>query len=190
MVQDKGYKHTKRLQLGRALELQQNVLSLTSRIGLDVQPPFPMDVLIDLFARMPDNTFVKLGESLERGALVFHSRDKAQPVLILRQNAFYELDTRMRKHSEAIMPQLGANKKLSTAFTQALETFQKKMIGMKLPIIVPSESGAKAIRLLDGSAKGVTVSQMGLRVGPFEDLPAPQQQDMVYCLSAQVLKLA
>ena len=44
LYETSGYQHEKRLLMGRALELQHTVLSWVARIGLEVQPPLPVDL--------------------------------------------------------------------------------------------------------------------------------------------------
>jgi hypothetical protein len=65
------------------------------------------------------------------------------------------------------------------------DLFSRKMVGLKVPIMVPADHNVKSMRLMDGSRNGLSVPQIGLRVGRFQEEPTAGK-DMVFCLSANV----
>ena len=187
LFEEQGFTHEKRLQMGRALELQQTVLSQVSRIGLDVQPPMPSDLAIDVFGKQPDGTFVRLDKTIANGALFFHIRDQTQPVLVLRKKAFRDVHARMTAHWQSLASTTGNNsiKGIVDKMKAGVDLFYGKLVGMKVPIVVPTDNNVKPMRLADGSKNGLSVSQIGLRVGRFHDEPTASK-DVVFCLSANV----
>jgi hypothetical protein len=186
LFEQKGYRHESRLRTAHALELQHTVLSWKSRIGLEVQPPFPKECSIGLLGRNPDDSFVRLDkEAIAGAALLFNAGDK--PALVLRAHTYQELHNLMEKHLQATLPSIGANTKAKNALTQGAEEFAKKLIGMKYPILFPEAATAKALRILDGRKKeGTSISQLALRVGPHEEALSPGQKEYGFCITAIV----
>lgn len=185
LLEDKAYQHQRRLLVARAIELQNTVLSWVSRIGLDVQPPFPMECEIAIFGRQVDDSFVQLGSVLAPAGLVFHGR--VQPALVLRDSCFHQLAERMRVHSSSLGETINSNRKVTNGISQAIEIFTSRMIGMKLPIVVPEDSSTKSLRVMDGTNKGSAINQIALRVGKFDEPPIPPQKEAGFCLSIQIL---
>jgi hypothetical protein len=185
-----GYSHGKRLQMGRALELQQNVLSFVSRIGLDVQPPLPMDLAVSVFGKQANGTFARLGDNILQGGILFHLRDRAQPVLVFRRSAFRELRRRMEHHAQGLAA--GASSSAARGLPEKLKAAAsvpiEKRVGTKLPVVIPDTNTVGSIRLLDNPnpKKGSTISSIGFRVGRFADAPAPGGKDLVFCLSVEL----
>lgn len=71
---DKGYRFERRLQLGPALELQQHLLSSTSRVGLAVPPPLRRSVDVTVYGRAGDGEWKPLGDPVSGGVVVLHMR--------------------------------------------------------------------------------------------------------------------
>jgi hypothetical protein len=185
MLEERGYLHHRRLQMARALELQQAVLSKLSRIGLEVRPPFPRDIKITLFNRQADQSFVKLGEPVAKGGLLFHGRKADQRVLVLRRSAFFYFAGEMKKHADQVVSTAGADSKLKAGLPAAATAFMAAMGGLKLPIEIPTSTEAKAIQLVDSSGKKQAIKQVALRFGAFTEAPASTNKELMFCLSAE-----
>lgn len=183
-----NYKHERRLQMGRALELQQNVISHISRIGLEVQPPLPMDLSLSVYAKKLDNTFVMLGTSIVKGALVFHLREKAQPVLVLRQTAFHELRIRMQNHAAGLTSQGTQARGIVEKMHAVIKNFFDKMIGLKVPILMPESPAPGGLKHVDTAnpKKSLPVTWLWIQLGGGGQVPAITNKDVVYCLSVEV----
>ncbi|MEX1096287.1 MAG: hypothetical protein WED34_09575 [Planctomycetales bacterium] len=188
LFQASNYRHEKRLQMGRALELQQNVISHVTRIGLDVQPPLPMDLTVSLCGRQADNTYIPLGHPVERGALVFHLRDKGRPVLVLRKSAFHNLRDRMRAHAESLAAEgTLAARGVSDKVTMALDLFAGRMVGMKLPIMMPETLAGAPVKYVEtGKSKPSSIVQIWARLGRSPEIPMIPNKDTFFCLSIEL----
>lgn len=186
LFQDTGFKHEKRLQMGRAVEVQQAVLSWIARIGLDVQPPLPMDLGVEVYGKQADGGFLSIGEPVAKAAMIFHLRERAQPVLILRQGAFYEIRKRMDDHGRAVSaaPVNPQARGMAEKMTKAVEAFSTQMMGIRVPMSVPEKGDVKPIRLIDGSKKGSPVAQIGIRLGQSQETQV--HRDIVFYLSVNI----
>ena len=185
LLEDRGYLHHRRLQTARALELQQAVLSKLSRIGVEVRPPFPRDIKITLYHRQADQSFVKLGETVAQGGLLFHGRKADQRVLVLRRGAFFYFAEEMKKHADQMVAIAGTDAKLKAGLPTAAAAFMAAMGGLKLPIEIPASAESKAIQLVDSSGKKQAIKQVALRFGAFTEAPASTNKELMFCLSAE-----
>lgn len=185
LLEDRGYLHHRRFQTARALELQQLVLSKLSRIGLEVRPPFPRDIKITVYGRTADQSFVKLGDVVAQGGLLFHGRKADQRVLVLRRRAFFYFAEEMKKYAEQVTSGADADAKLKSGLPAAATAFVASMGGLKLPIEIPALTEAKAIQLVDNSGKKQPIKQIALRFGAFTEAPVSTNKELMFCLSAE-----
>ncbi len=185
LLEDRGYLHHRRLQMARALELQQAVLTKLSRIGLEVRPPFPRDIKITLFNRQADQSFIKLGDPVAQGGLLFHGRKADQRVLVLRRSAFFYFAGEMKKHADQVASAADADAKLKAGLPAAATAFMAAMGGLKLPIEIPTSTEAKAMQLVDSSGKKQAIKQVALRFGAFTEAPTSSNKELMFCLSAE-----
>jgi hypothetical protein len=182
-----GYRHEKRLQMGRAHELQQNVISHVTRIGLDVQPPLPMDLTVSVCGKQTDNSYKSLGEPIKRGALVFHLRDKGQPVLVLRKEAFHDLRNRMQQHADSLSTQDASGAKgMPEKMRAALDVLASRMVGLKQPIMLPEAAASPMKYMESGKQKSPSVVQIWARLGRTPEIPIISHKDAVFCLSVEL----
>ncbi len=187
LLERKGYQHQRRFQTTRALELQQLVFSKLSRIGLEVRPPFSRDIKVALFGRKEDKTFDQLGTT--QSGLLLHGRkpdgNQDHCVLFLRKHAFSSFAEEMKKHAERMGTVNGIDGKLKTNLMAAAKAFRTEMGGLKLPIEIPTAADPKAIQLVDSSGKKQSIKQVAIRIGKFLDPPVLNNQELVFCLSAE-----
>lgn len=185
LLQDRGYLHHRRLQMARALELQQAVLSKLSRIGLEVRPPFPRDIKITLFGRQADQTFVQLSDPVPQGGLLFHGRKPEQRVLVLRRSAFFVFAAEMKKYVDRVASPADADARLKAGLRTAAAAFMDAMVGLKLPIEIALSTEIKAVQLVDSSWRRQPIKQTALRFGTFEEAPTSTNKELMFCLSAE-----
>lgn len=186
LLQDRGFSHGRRLQLARALEIQQAALSKLSRIGLEVRPPFPRDITVTLFAKQPDLSIAILGAALPQGGLLFHGREPGQRLLVLRQSVFYEFCSRMKQHSEVMAGAEGLDARIKAGVAKAADTFMQGMVGLRLPLDIPKKPEVKGVSafLVESDGKKQKVEQIAIRVGTFQDVPLVTK-DFMFCLSVE-----
>jgi hypothetical protein len=185
LLQDRDYSHSIRLQVSRALELQQAVLSKLSRIGVEVRPPFPGDVNLTLYGRLADNSFKKLGDVINHGGLLFHGRKQDERVLVFRQSTFYDCETRIIAHIDSILALDGTPAKVKAAFALAAEAFTGKSIGMTRPIEISTPFDVKSMSLFTPLGKSETIKQIAFRFGKFQDPPITNNKEIMFCFSAE-----
>ena len=108
-LQDRGYLHNVRLQMDRAIELQQEAFALNSRVGLEVQPQLSRVVGLRISARIAGN-FKTLGDDILQAGGIFHTRNKT--VLVVSHDCLVETKRRLNDESHA-------------DFSDALKQFQE-----------------------------------------------------------------
>jgi hypothetical protein len=186
MLEERGYKHERRLQTARALELQQAVLSHVSRIGLEARPPFPREIKITLFGKHTDQSFVQLGNACIKGGLLFYSRQEEIRWLILRKEAFLYFAKEMEKHGNQVKSSNGLSNSMGTSLLKAAKEFSSNMCGVKLPIEISKSSDTKAIRLVPSLGGILTMNTVAVRFGAnTTEAPSPEINRFMFCLSAE-----
>jgi len=97
-LQDRGYAHNVRLQMDRAIELQQEAFASNSRVGLEVQPQLSRAVGLRISARITGN-FKTLGDDILQAGGIFHTRNRT--VLVVNHDCLVETMKRLDNESHA-----------------------------------------------------------------------------------------
>ncbi len=97
-LQDRGYSHDVRLQMDRAIELQQEAFASNSRVGLEVQPQLSRTVGLRISARIAGE-FKTLGDDILQAGGIFHTRNKT--VLVMNHDCLAETMRRLGSHAHA-----------------------------------------------------------------------------------------
>lgn len=98
-LQDRGYAHNIRLQMDRAIELQQEAFSSNSRVGLEVQPQLSKSIGLRITAKISGELKV-LGDDILGAGAIFHTR-RERPVLVLNHGCIVEILTRLESNKHA-----------------------------------------------------------------------------------------
>lgn len=122
VLQNRGYRHECRLQMSRAIELQQSCFAQHSRVGLEVQPPLHREVTIKLFANV-DGVISPFETDPKIEAVAFHSSQHR--VAVIKYDALSQLRDVVESSTEAA----AAQAELSSRFFQL----------HKAPIIIPEK---------------------------------------------------
>ncbi|QEG02386.1 hypothetical protein Mal15_65070 [Stieleria maiorica] len=155
VFQERGYRHDCRLQMSRALELQQACFSHHSRVGLEVQPPLHRDVRIRLFANV-GGALAEFGTEYNIGAIAFHSRQNR--VVVLKYDALSHL-----RDAVAVM----------TSVAAAMSELQSCFFQLhKSPIVIPEKvvvtesvkTNVTALKILVGNSSNA-ISHFGISHG-------------------------
>jgi len=98
-LQDREYLHNVRLQMDRAIELQQEAFVSNSRVGLEVQPQLSRTVSARIYVKQ-QGAFHVFGDDIESAGGVFHTRNKM--VLVVNHNCLVEIKQRLdaNQHSD------------------------------------------------------------------------------------------
>lgn len=142
VLQGRGYRHECRLQMSRAIELQQSCFAQHSRVGLEVQPPLHREVTINLFSNI-GGVISPFGTDFEIEAVAFHS--KQHRVAVIKYDALSALRDAIASASEAA----AAQEELNSHFFQL----------HKAPIVIPEkvvvtdsvESNVSDLKILVGN---------------------------------------
>jgi len=97
-LQDRGYLHNTRLQMDRAIELQQEAFVSNSRVGLEVQPQLSRPVGLRISAKAAGG-IKTLGDDIPLAGTIFHTRDKT--VVVVNHDSLVEMKTRLEGESDA-----------------------------------------------------------------------------------------
>jgi hypothetical protein len=155
VLQNRGYRHECRLQMSRAIELQQSCFAQHSRVGLEVQPPLHKDVTIKLFANI-EGALNPFGTEYEIDAIAFHSRKHR--VAVIKYDALSNL-----RDAVAEVASAGA----------ALENLQSWFFKLhKAPIVIPEKvvltdaqkTNISGLKILIGNSP-VVIPQFGVSRG-------------------------
>ncbi|WP_194242445.1 MULTISPECIES: hypothetical protein [Gimesia] len=155
VLQDRGYRHESRLQMSRAIELQQACFAQHSRVGLEVQPPLHREVAIKLFANINGDLF-PIGEDSKIEAIAFHSRQSR--VAVIKYDSLSLLRKVVLETSEVA----AAHDGIKTRFFKL----------HKLPIVVPDKivvtdstrSNITKLKVLEDNVTS-EVQQFGVSLG-------------------------
>ncbi len=155
VLQNRGYRHECRLQMSRAIELQQSCFAQHSRVGLEVQPPLQKDVTIKLFANN-GGTLEQFGTEYDIEAIAFHSRQHR--VAVIKYDALSNLRVAVATRSSAD----AATNELKSRFFQL----------HKAPIVIPEKvvvtdaqkTNISGLKILVGNAP-VVLPQFGVSPG-------------------------
>lgn len=155
VLQNRGYRHECRLQMSRAIELQQSCFAQHSRVGLEVQPPLHRDVTIKLFANI-DGALDPFGTEYEIEAIAFHSRQNRVAVIK------YDALSNLRDAVATITSAVAATSELKSRFFQL----------HKAPIVIPDKvvvtdaqkTNISGLKILVGNSP-VVLPQFGVSRG-------------------------
>ncbi len=92
LLEDRGYLHEVRLQMDRAIELQQEAFASNSRVGLEVQPQLSRTVGLRISVRV-SGSFKPLGDDILLAGGIFHTR--SQTVLVVNHDCLGEMKKRL-----------------------------------------------------------------------------------------------
>lgn len=98
-LQDRGYSHNVRLQMDRAIELQQEAFASNSRVGLEVQPQLSRSIGLRITAKIA-GAFKVLGDDISGAGAIFHTR-RERPVLVLNHECIVEINNRLENNKHA-----------------------------------------------------------------------------------------
>jgi hypothetical protein len=105
-----------------------------------------------LYGRQTDQAFMKIGDVIARGGMLFRGRKAAHSVLVLRRTAFFYFTEEMKKRADQIAQADSVDARLKTGLPTAAAAFGAAMGGMKLPTELASGQ-PKAIQLVDRSGR-------------------------------------
>lgn len=169
LLQKSGYEHKLRLQMARALEIQQCVFHHHSRIGLEVQPPLSRDLDVSVYVKKPEG-FKQSGDIISGGMIRFHTPGKT--VLVIKQPTVDELYERLRP---ALANVDRENKKLSQ-LCDRIRTNAAKLC--RTPLVEP-ESG-KLIAIKSASKLvSIAIDGLGLTVSDSSEPNANWQNNFL-----------
>ncbi|QEG25154.1 hypothetical protein [Mariniblastus fucicola] len=131
ILEDRGYEHSTRLQLDRAIELQQKCFAQLGRVGLAIQPPMQKEYQIRTF-KWHEEAWVEFGKTSQIEAVAFHSSKKNVAVVK------YDSLTRLRNS-------LQEDSNLASSLASLASIFVRLH---KTPLVLPDKNKPGQLNLL------------------------------------------
>lgn len=136
VFEDQGFQHSLRLQMSRAIELQQNCFSQLSRVGLEVQPALHSEYRVKMYANNA-GVLTDISSDLAIEAVAFHSGKTN--VAVLKYDSLTEMRTRIAEREE---------------LKEALKVLNTEFYGLhKTPFSIPETVEVAQLNLIEDNKK-------------------------------------
>lgn len=122
LLEDRGFRHRVRLQMDRAIELQQEAFASNSRVGLEVQPQLSKPVGLRICAKVA-GVIEQFGDDIPVAGGIFHYT-REHPVIVVNPDCLKEVRQRLldKQHND---------------LAQAVEQFENCFIDLhRCPFVV------------------------------------------------------